>query len=108
MGTHPVAGVYNSKADFLRHTFEGLDRLLKGGSVVMKVDHIYISGDIAVVEMISTSTALNVKPYPQKYCWVTRLVDGLIVEVRAWSFAHIDSASVRLLSLFICAWMHPF
>lgn len=37
MGTHPLAGVYNSKADFLKHTFERLDKVLKGG-VLIKID----------------------------------------------------------------------
>src|SRR2546428_6955477 len=63
MGTHPLAGVYNSKADFLKHTFERLARLLKGGSAIMKVHHIYVSGDTAIVEMTSTSVALNGRPY---------------------------------------------
>ena len=49
MGTHPLAGVYNSKADFLKSTFERLSRILKGG-VILKVTHIFVSGDIAVVE----------------------------------------------------------
>jgi uncharacterized protein len=35
--------------------------------------------------MTSTSTALNGRPYPQMLCWVTRFVEGLIVEVRAYS-----------------------
>ena len=92
MGTHPLAGVYNSKADFLNHTFERLDKILKGGSVVMKLDHIYVSDDTAIVEMTSTSTtALNGRPYAQRYCWVTRFVDGLIVEVRAY----LDSVLVQ-------------
>jgi ketosteroid isomerase-like protein len=91
MGTHPLAGVYNSKADFLNHTFERLGKILKGGSVVMKLDHIYVSGDTAIVEMTSTSTALNGRPYPQKFCWVTRFIDGLIVEVRAY----LDSVLVQ-------------
>jgi uncharacterized protein len=91
MGTHPLAGVYNSKADFLKHTFERLGRVLKEGSVVLKVDHIYVSGDTAVVDMTSTSTALNVRPYPQKFCWVTQFVGGLVVEVRAY----LDSVLVQ-------------
>jgi ketosteroid isomerase-like protein len=91
MGTHPLAGMYNSKADFLNHTFERLDKILKEGSVVMKLDHIYVSGDTAIVEMTSTSTALSGRPYRQKFCWVTRLVDGLIVEVRAY----LDSVLVQ-------------
>ena len=89
MGTHPLAGVYKSKTDFLKNTFERLGKILKEGSVVMKVDHIYVSGDIAVVEM--TSTALNGRPYSQKFCWVTRFVDGSIVEVRAY----LDSVLVQ-------------
>jgi uncharacterized protein len=38
MGTHLLVGVYNSKADFLKHTFERLARILKGMSVILKVD----------------------------------------------------------------------
>jgi uncharacterized protein len=91
MGTHPLAGVYNSKADFLNHTFERLGKILKKRPVVMKLDHIYVSGDTAIVEMTSTSTALNGRRYPQKFCWVTLFVDGLIVEVRAY----LDSVLVQ-------------
>jgi uncharacterized protein len=59
----------------------------------MKVDHIYVSGDTAIVEMTSTSFALNGRPYTQRYCWITRFVDGLIVEVRAY----LDSVlSIRM------------
>ena len=93
MGTHPLAGVYNSKADFLKHTFERLARIIKGGSVIMKIDHIYVSGDTAIVEMTSTSVALNGRPYAQKFCWITRFADGLIVQVRAY----LDSVLVQQL-----------
>ena len=57
----------------------------------MRVDHIYVSGDSAIVEMVSTSTALNGRPYAQRYCWIARFVDGLIVEVRAY----LDSVLVQ-------------
>jgi ketosteroid isomerase-like protein len=93
MGTHPLAGVYNSKADFLKHTFDRLAKIIKGGSVIMKIDHIYVSGDTAIVEMTSTSVALNDRPYAQKFCWITRFVDGLIVEARAY----LDSVLVQQL-----------
>ena len=83
MGTHPLAGVYNSKADFLKHTFERLGKVLKEG-VLIKVDHTFVSDDIAVVEMTSTSTTLNGKSWPNTYCWVTRFVGGMITEVRAY------------------------
>ena len=50
MGTHPLAGVYKSKENFLKNTFERLNKVLKGG-VIMKIDHTFVSGNISVVEM---------------------------------------------------------
>lgn len=84
MGTHSLAGAHNKKDDFLQRTFERLGSLLKEGSVVTRIEHVYISGDAAIVEMTSTSIALNGRPYAQSYYWITRFVDGLIVEVRAY------------------------
>jgi uncharacterized protein len=92
MGTHPLAGMYKRKEDFLKNTFERLDKVLKRG-VIIKVDHTFVSGNIAVVEMSSTSTALNGKPFPNTYCWVVRFVDGMITEVRAY----VDSFLVKQL-----------
>ena len=57
----------------------------------MKVDHIYVSDDTAIVEMTYTSIALNGRLSAQRYCWITRFVDGLIVEVRAY----LDSVLVQ-------------
>ena len=54
MGTHPLAGHYASKKDFLEHTFGRLNKLLDGG-VALKVNHVIVSGDEAVVEMVSLS-----------------------------------------------------
>src|SRR5215467_5927808 len=81
MGTHPLAGVYKSKENFLKNTFERLNKVLKWG-VVMKIDHTHthVSGNISVVEMTSTSTALNGKPFPNTYCWVVRFVNDIITE----------------------------
>jgi uncharacterized protein len=90
MGTHPLAGVYKSKKDFLKNTFERLDKVLKEG-VILKVDHALVSGDTAVVEMNQTSTALNGKAFPNTYCWVVRFVDDMITEVRAY----VDSFLVK-------------
>jgi hypothetical protein len=42
----------------------------------MKVDHTLVSGNTAVVEMTSTSTALNGKAFPNTYCWVVLLLCG--------------------------------
>jgi uncharacterized protein len=45
------------------------------------------------VELESLSTALNGKPFDNRYCWITRFSNGTIVEVRAY----LDSALVQRL-----------
>jgi ketosteroid isomerase-like protein len=92
MGTHPLAGTYHTKADFLAHTFARLNKILKEG-VVLRVSSILVDGDSAAVEMESLSTALNGKPFDNRYCWVVHFSDGTIVEVRAY----LDSALVQRL-----------
>jgi ketosteroid isomerase-like protein len=92
MGTHPLAGTYHTKADFLAHTFARLDKILKEG-VVLRVTNILVDGDSAAVEMESLSTALNGKPFDNRYCWIVHFSDGTIVEVRAY----LDSALVQRL-----------
>ena len=92
MGTHPLAGVYKSKGDFLKRIFERLSKVLKGG-VVLRVDHIFTSGDTAIIEMTSTSTTLSGKLWPNSYCWILRFEDGMIKEVRAY----LDSYLVQKL-----------
>ena len=97
-GTHPLAGVYTSKADFLAHTFDRLARLLKEGSVVMQVTHAMVDGDRAAVELEALSTALNGKPFNNHYCRVTRFTGDRIVEVRAWTRPPCSSCSMRMRS----------
>ena len=92
MGSHPLAGTYHTKADFLAHTFARLNKLLKEG-VVLRVTNILVDGDTAVVELQSLSTALNGKPFNNRYCWIARFSNGTIVEVRAY----LDSALVQRL-----------
>jgi ketosteroid isomerase-like protein len=92
MGTHPLAGTYHTKADFLAHTFARLDKILKEG-VVLRVSNILVDGDSAAVELESLSTALNGKPFDNRYCWKVHFSNGTIVEVRAY----LDSALVQRL-----------
>src|SRR5918992_2785569 len=92
MGTHPLAGTYHTKADFISHTFARLDKILKEG-VLLRVTNILVEGDSAAVEMESLSTALDGKPFDNRYCWVVHFSDGTIVEVRAY----LDSALVQRL-----------
>ena len=92
MGHHPLAGNYHTKADFLAHTFARLDKILKEG-VVLRVTNILVDEDSAAVEMESLSTALNGKPFDNRYCWIVHFSDGTIVEVRAY----LDSSLVQRL-----------
>ena len=92
MGTHPLAGNYRTKADFLTHTFARLDKILKEG-VDLRVTNILIAGDSAAVEMESLSTALNGKPFDNRYCWIVHFSAGTIVKIRAY----LDSALVQRL-----------
>jgi ketosteroid isomerase-like protein len=89
MGTHPLAGEYRSKERFRSSTFARLDKVLREG-VLLRVTNVILDGDRAVVELEALSTALNGKPFANRYCWVCRFNDQVIVEVRAY----LDSALV--------------
>jgi ketosteroid isomerase-like protein len=91
-GTHPLAGHYRSKADFLAHTFEKLAKVLPQGTQ-LHVKQALVSGDWAVVELHSLATAKNGLRFDNRYCWVCRFSGEKIVEVRAY----LDSALVARL-----------
>jgi uncharacterized protein len=91
-GTHPLAGHYHSKAEFVAHTFEKLEKVLPRGAELY-VEHVLVGGDWAVVELRSEATAKNGLKFDNRYCWVCRFVKGTIVEVRAY----LDSALVARL-----------
>ncbi|MEI8082328.1 MAG: nuclear transport factor 2 family protein [Actinomycetes bacterium] len=89
MGTHPLAGRYLSKDAFFSATFARLNPRLREG-VVLEVEHVFLDGDWAIVELLATSTQNNGRPFANKYCWLCRFSGGQIVEVRAY----LDSALV--------------
>ena len=91
-GTHPLAGHYHSKTEFLAHTFEKLEKVLPKG-VELYVEHVVVGGDWAAVELPSDATAKNGLRFDNRYCWVCRFVNGMIVEVRAY----LDSTPVTRL-----------
>ncbi|WP_328889229.1 nuclear transport factor 2 family protein [Streptomyces sp. NBC_00316] len=88
-GTHPLAGRYHSKKEFVAATFTRLAGLLQGG-VKLKVEHLYVDGDTTIAELLSTSTSNEGAPFANRYCWVCRFEGDTIVEVRAY----LDSAMV--------------
>jgi uncharacterized protein len=91
-GTHPLAGRYASKADFIAGTFAKLGKVLPNGAQLV-VEHVIVSGDYAVVELHSMATAKNGLRFDNRYCWVCRFQGKTIDLVRAY----LDSAMVARL-----------
>jgi hypothetical protein len=91
-GTHPLAGHYRSKADFIEGTFAKLGKVLPKGAQ-LHVENILVSGDAAAVELHSLATAKNGLRFDNRYCWMVYFEDALIVRVRAY----LDSAMVARL-----------
>ena len=91
-GHHPLAGRYHSKADFLAGTFNKLGKVLPHGAQ-LHVTHAMVCGDWAIVELASLATAKNGLRFDNKYCWLCKFENNLIVLVRAY----LDSAMVQRL-----------
>jgi len=92
MGTHPLAGHYRSKKDFIAGTFAKLGQVLPQGAQ-LQVEHLLVKDDQAVVELHSLATAKNGMRFDNRYCWIVYFHDEQIVRVRAY----LDSAMVARL-----------
>src|ERR1700678_4627239 len=91
-GTHPLAGHYKSKADFVAGTFAKLAQVLPNRTQLV-VEHLLVKDDTAVVELHSLATAKNGMRFDNRYCWVVHFADGAIDQVRAY----LDSVMVARL-----------
>ena len=91
-GTHPLAGHYRSKADFVAGTFHKLGKVLPQGAQLV-VEHVLVKDSIAVVELRSLATARNGFRFDNRYCWVIHFSGQVIDRVRAY----LDSAMVARL-----------
>ncbi|HXH55508.1 MAG TPA: ketosteroid isomerase [Gammaproteobacteria bacterium] len=94
MGTHPLAGIYRTKQEFIEHTFTRLHKMLNGGPI-LKVNNIFIVEEepVAIVEMLQLSSSIYGNPFNNTYCWIVKFQDSMIIEVRAY----LDSALVQQL-----------
>ena len=93
-GTHPLAGHYKSKSDFLAGTFAKLHKVLPRGAQLV-VEHLLVKQDQAVVELHSLATAKNEFRFDNRYCWVVHFDGDIIDRVRAYLELGDGSASVR-------------
>jgi ketosteroid isomerase-like protein len=91
-GTHPLAGHYKSKSDFLAGTFAKLGKVLPNGAQLV-VEHLLVKDDQAVVELHSLATAKNGMRFDNRYCWVLHFDGNTIDRVRAY----LDSTMVARL-----------
>jgi ketosteroid isomerase-like protein len=82
-GTHPLAGRYHNKTQFLEATFTRLAGVLPDG-VKLEVKHLHVDGDTTIAELHSTSTTNEGADFASTYCWVCRFDGDIIVEVRAY------------------------
>jgi uncharacterized protein len=91
-GTHPLAGHYKSKSDFVAGTFAKLGKVLPNGAQLV-VEHLLVKDDQAVVELQSLATAKNGFRFDNRYCWVVHFDGDTIDRVRAY----LDSTMVARL-----------
>ncbi len=91
-GTHPLAGHYRSKADFVAGTFDKLGKVLPQGAELV-VEHVLVTDSVAVVELRSLATARNGFRFDNRYCWIVHFNGQAIDRVRAY----LDSAMVARL-----------
>jgi uncharacterized protein len=82
-GTHPLAGRYRSKDEFVGATFSRLGGVLSDG-VRLQVKRLFVDGDTTIAELHSISTTNEGGQFANNYCWVCRFDGDEIVEVRAY------------------------
>lgn len=82
-GSGTVAGTYRSLKDFTERGSGPLVSRLTG-PVVPQVRHIFADGDIVIVRFDGTATTTSGTPYRNKFVWIFRMTDGVVVEAEAF------------------------
>jgi ketosteroid isomerase-like protein len=88
-GTHPLAGIYHSKIEFIESTMGRLNAVLES-NLSLKVINCFTDGKSASIELIADSRAKNGMAFNNRYCWICEFSGERIVNVRAY----LDSALV--------------
>ncbi len=92
-GTHPLAGTFTSKAEFVRATFDRLAPLMRD-RVRLGLLRVFIDGDTVIAELQAGSTALDGAPYDNRLCWVCRFAGTAAADPIVEVHAYLDSAMV--------------
>ncbi|QUM76242.1 nuclear transport factor 2 family protein [Moritella sp. 24] len=88
-GSHPLAGTYTSKQNFIAGTISKLNEVLES-PLSLKLLSCITDGHSASVELVANSTTKKGTDFNNRYCWVCEFEDQVIVRVRAY----LDSALV--------------
>jgi len=91
IGTTPVSGTYQSKAEFSKGALAGLSARLEG-PIMARVRNVLADGDHVILQWEGSTKSRTGKPYEQTYCWVMRFGDGQIREVTAYLDTELVSA----------------
>ena len=82
-GTNVFKGTYTTRQEFIDKVITRLNASLTGG-IKMRIHHIYVDGDTAIVEMESIATAKKGHPYNNQYVWIQAFQEGKIVTARVY------------------------
>lgn len=89
MGTHPLAGTFTTKQDYLDATFSQLGPLMRAGTHIRLID-LYIDGDTVIAELMTHSVTLEGAAFEDGLCWICTFDGDQIVKARCY----LDSAMV--------------
>ncbi len=88
-GTHPLAGRYRSKADFVAATFDRMTAVFQEPAT-LELEHLHVTEEVVIAELRFRARTIDGGIYDNPACWVCRFDGEQIVEVRAY----LDSAMV--------------
>lgn len=88
-GSHPLAGIYNSKQAFIAGTIAKLNSVLEA-PLSLKLVSCITDGHFAAVELAANSITKKGASFNNRYCWVCEFENNKIVRVRAY----LDSALI--------------
>jgi uncharacterized protein len=83
IGSTRISGTFEGKQAFLDGAVVPLHERL-AGPIQATVRNVFGDGDHVILQWQGQSSSRSGRPYPQVYCWVMRLVDGMVVEVTAY------------------------
>jgi len=80
-GTHPLAGRYRNKGEFIDSTFTRIAGVLPGGVKldIKHLKHLYVDGETTIAELHSTSTTNEGADFFNDYGWVCRFQEDIMV-----------------------------